>query len=170
MDDDRTNTPLPSQQPEDLRPFLILIGLFFLLTRILPAVGYFSIDNVNLALAVENFDPRIHQPQPPGYPLFVMFSRLMNLLVGDVHITFLIISILVCGLCLPLLFGLTRRIFSLWVAKAATLLFVVNPVFWHAGLDGPLRPNLALFSLIVAYCAWRSWQGEDRFVIWGALG
>ncbi len=31
---------------------------------------------------------------------------------------------------------------SLWV------LLLVNPVFWHASLDGPLRPHLALFSLL----------------------
>ena len=157
------------KQTEEFKLFWILIGLFFFLTRVLPAVEYFSIDNVNLALALEKFDPRIHQPQPPGYPLFVAFSRLIDLFFHDVTVTFLIISVLVCGLCVPLTFALARRMFSPWVAKAATLLFVVNPVFWYSGLNGPLRPNLALFSLIVAYCAWRAWQGEEKFVAWGAL-
>jgi 4-amino-4-deoxy-L-arabinose transferase-like glycosyltransferase len=155
---------------EELRVFWIVVALFFSITRILPTPEYFSIDNVNLALALERFDPRVHQPQPPGYPLFVAFSTLVNSLVADARTTFAIVSFVVCGLCVPLIFALARRMFSLWVAKAATLLFVVNPVFWYGGLNGPLRPNLALFSLVAAYCAWRAWQGERRFVAWGALG
>jgi 4-amino-4-deoxy-L-arabinose transferase-like glycosyltransferase len=156
-------------QSEELKLFWALIVFFFLVTRILPLPEYFSIDNVNLALALERFDPRVHQPQPPGYPFFVAFSKLVNAFVADARTTFAIVSFIVCGLCLPLIFALAYRMFSPWVAKAATLLFVVNPVFWYGGLNGALRPNLALFSLLAAYCAWRAWQGEQRFVAWGAL-
>jgi 4-amino-4-deoxy-L-arabinose transferase-like glycosyltransferase len=45
---------------------------------------------------------------------------------------------------------------------------LVNPVFWQAALLGPLRGFLALFSLLTAYCAWRAWNGETRWVFWGA--
>jgi hypothetical protein len=48
------------------------------------------------------------------------------------------------------------------------ILFLLNPVLWFCRLRSPLRPWLALFSLLVAYCAWRSWNGERRFVFWGA--
>ena len=68
--------------------FWILVTLLFLTTR-LPAMSpYFTIDNVNLALSLENFDPRIHQPQPPGYPLFVLFNRMVNVPFRDATTTF----------------------------------------------------------------------------------
>ena len=35
-------------------------------------------DSVNFALALEKFDPFYHQPQPPGYPLFVGLSRVVH--------------------------------------------------------------------------------------------
>jgi 4-amino-4-deoxy-L-arabinose transferase-like glycosyltransferase len=59
--------------------------------------------------------------------------------------------------------------FSPWAGFAGMLLLLVNPVMWHAGVEGPLRPNLALFSLLTAYCCWRCWNGEKRFALWGAV-
>ena len=148
--------------------FWFLLVALLLLTRIPAASQYLSVDNVNLALALEHFDPRIHQPQPPGYPFFVAFARVVNLLFHNAEKTFLAISLLVSGLCLPLTVALGRRMFDRWVGQAAAVLLLLNPVFWFAGLEGPLRPNLALFSLLTAYCAWRTWSGDRSFVIWGA--
>jgi 4-amino-4-deoxy-L-arabinose transferase-like glycosyltransferase len=148
--------------------FWILVAALLLLTRVPLAAQYLSIDNVNLALALDHFDPALHQPQPPGYPLFVFFARILNYFIRDPETTFLTISVAVSGLCLPLLHALAKRMFGDWAAKAAVLLLLVNAVFWHSGLDGPLRPNLALFSLLTAYCSWRAWEGERSFVYWGA--
>lgn len=39
------------------------------LTRLPLAPKYlFYFDSVNMALSLTDFDPRKHQPQPPGYP------------------------------------------------------------------------------------------------------
>src|SRR5262245_30911756 len=124
--------------------FWFLVLALLLVTRLPAAAQYLSIDNVNLAFALDNFDPRIHQPQPPGYPFFVLFARIINFFFHDVEKTFLAVSLLVSALCLPVLYALGKRMFDPWVGKAAVLLLLLNPVFWHSGLDGPLRPNLAL--------------------------
>src|SRR5215470_3185615 len=153
----------------DYRVFWVAVCALLLLSRIPVMASYLSIDNVNLALSLEKFDPRIHQPQPPGYPFFVLFGRIVNFFVRNEERTFVFISILISGLCLPAAFALGKRMFSGWAGTGAVLLLLVNPVFWHSSLDGPLRPNLALFSLLTAYCCWRCWNGEKRFAIWGAL-
>src|ERR1041385_2367287 len=120
----------------------ILLFALLLLTRLPAMADYFSIDNVNLAFALEKFDPRIHQPQPPGYPFFVLFARIVNVLFRDAERTFAVIAILVSGLCLPAAYLLGQKMFSRWAGAAAVLLLLVNPVFWHSSLDGPLRPHL----------------------------
>jgi Dolichyl-phosphate-mannose-protein mannosyltransferase len=157
------------QSPRSEVIFWIVVFTLFLLTRLPAMAHYLSIDNVNLAFSLERFDPRVHQPQPPGYPLFVVFARLINFFFHDAARTFKIASLLVSGLCLPLAFAVGRRMFGVWAGRAAVLLLMVCPPFWFASLEGPLRPHLALFSLLTAYCCWRCWQGEQSFVIWSAI-
>jgi Dolichyl-phosphate-mannose-protein mannosyltransferase len=133
---------------------------------------YFGVDNVNLALALEKFDPRIHQPQPPGYPFFVALAKSVNYFAHDAAKSFLIVSVSVSALCLVTAYLLAARMFSRTAGAVAALLLLVNPVFWYASLDpngGPLRPFLGLFSLLVAYCCWRCWNGEKQFALWGAI-
>jgi hypothetical protein len=157
------------EERQDQRVFWIVLFALLLLTRVPAMASYLSIDNVNLAFSLEKFDPRIHQPQPPGYPLFVLFGRIVNIFFRDAARTFTVIALVVSGLSLVAAYVLGKKMFSPWAGAAAALLLLVNPVFWHSGLDGPLRPHLALFSLLTAYCCWRCWTGEKRFALWGAV-
>src|SRR6185503_692453 len=86
----------------DSRLFWIVVLALFLLTRIPAMSQYLSIDNVNLAFSLEKFDPRDHQPQPPGYPLFVVFNRIVNVVFHDAEKTFALTGLLVSALSLVL--------------------------------------------------------------------
>jgi hypothetical protein len=148
--------------------FWILI-LLLLLSRMPLIAHYFSIDNVNLAFSLEKFDPKIHQPQPPGYLYFVLSARLVNFIFHDAYQTFKAISLLVGALTVGIAFLLGKRMFSFWAGVIGSLLLLVNPVFWQANIEGPLRPILAFFTVITAYCCWRCWNGEKRYATWGAI-
>ena len=99
--------------------------LLVLLTRwpLMPAHLY-SFDSVNLALALEDFDPTRNQPQPPGYPLFVAEARLLHRLFRTPERTFAALAILISGLAVAVLYLLGKRMFSPGVGIIAALGFV----------------------------------------------
>ena len=147
-----------------------VVSLLVWLTRwpLLPAHLY-SFDAVNFALALDEFNPTLNQPQPPGYPLFVLEARLLGSLFGIPEITFPFMGLMICGLAVGILYLLGRRMFSATIAAIAAALLFVNPPFWVAGLTSPLRPHLALISILVAYCCWRVCSGEAHYFVWASL-
>src|SRR3989442_6167925 len=97
------------EERQDHRVFWIVVFALLLLHRITAMAAYLSIDNVNLAFSLEKFDRRIHQPQPPGYPFFVLFGRIANVVFRDAGRTFAAISIMVSGLSLAAAFVLGKK-------------------------------------------------------------
>ncbi len=141
-----------------------------MLTRLpLTPAHLYSFDSVNLALALKNFDPTRNQPQPPGYPLFVAEERLFNPIFRTPERTFAVLASVVCGLSLGVLYLLGKRMFSPAIGMIAAAFLFVNPAFWWSGLTSPLRPHIALFSLLVAYFCWRAVSGEPRYFLWASL-
>jgi hypothetical protein len=138
--------------------------LSVLVTRLpLAPQHLYSFDSVNMALAIEEFDPAKNQPQPPGYPFFVAEARIVQEIFRTPERTFEAIKIVICGLSVALLYLLGRRMFSVQAGAVAAILLFVNPVFWFSSLTSPLRPHLALVSILVAYFCWRTVTGESLY-------
>lgn len=143
---------------------ILFFSALILATRLPLAPGQlFTFDDVNLAYSIGHFDIRVSQPQPPGYPLFVMEMRLLAWLhFHRVENILLTLALLGSIAALLLLVAAGNRIMGKQSGFYGALLLALNPVFWHSGAVSALRIQLAIASLAVAGSCWRGWQG-DRF-------
>lgn len=116
----------------------------------------FYFDSANFALALEKFDPALHQPQPPGYPLFVALSRFIHLFVARPEQVFLIAGLLAACAAIVLIRRWAEEMFGRAAGILAAALLVSNPAFWYGGITNEIRIFLALAATGVGLLAWRA--------------
>src|SRR5215472_13937619 len=94
----------------------------------------YDLDSVNFALAMNRFDPRVHQPHPPGYFLYVCAGRLLNMVFHDANLALVVLSVLAsCGVMI-VLYTITLDWFGLIAARFASILFLFSPLAWFHGI------------------------------------
>ena len=150
---------------------LLLFGSLVLLTRVPHLPGQlFTFDDVNLAYSIHHFDVRVSQPQPPGYPLFVLQMRVLYWLRFR-HVEKLLGVLALAGsiAALFLLSQFGRRLLGGLSGFFAACLLVFHPVFWHSGITSALRVQLAVISVLVAWSCWRAFAGERKWALWSAV-
>jgi 4-amino-4-deoxy-L-arabinose transferase-like glycosyltransferase len=155
---------------------LCVVAAFILFaTRwpIAPRYLYYF-DAVNFALALEEFNPQIHQPQPPGYPLFVGVIRLLHRAIPGAEQTLFIAGLLAAVLATVLIFYAGAQLLGSRAGALAAVLLVFNPEFWFGGLTNPVRVYLALCSVAVGLLAWRALRHPENpgwlYFTFGVLG
>ncbi len=139
-------------------------GLFALglLTR-LPFRSRFLYhwDSVNFALGLERYDVLLHQPHPPGYFLYTMLGRLVNLAVGDANASLVWISVIASGLAAMCLFYLGQTVWDRRCGIVAALLLLTSPLFWfHGEVALSYMVEVPLVTTIALLC-YRHWTGAD---------
>src|SRR5207245_7128238 len=66
----------------------------------------YDIDSVNYALALDRFDPTVHQPHPPGYFLYVYLGRLARFFTHDANLALITLSIAASCVAVVLIYNL----------------------------------------------------------------
>ena len=149
------------------KDIILPLSLFILtiLTR-LPFTSKFlyHMDSVQFALAVENYDITVHQPHPPGYFLYVMLGRLINLFIKDANNTFIFISILFSGLAVVAIYFLGKELFDKKSGILAALIALTSPNLWFHGEVALTYVVEAFFSSLVALLCWRLLKGEHKYL------
>jgi len=159
-----------------LKPLLVALAAFVVFaTRWWLAPQYlYYFDSINFALSLDDFDPWKHQPQPPGYPLYVALMRLIHLVVSDPQEVTILAGIVLTLASLALVARLGREMHSWPAGLLAVAVLTFNPAFWFGGLTNQVRIGLAFCSAAVALLAWRALRRPDRprrfWIACGVLG
>ena len=137
-----------------------LLALVLCWWPIAPSIFY-HFDTVNFALAIEQWVPGFHRPQPPGYPLFVAVSKLVDPLAERSEDALLVTGILGAALAAVLWWEFARRALSMSAAWCALILFLSHPVLWFSGITNPVRIYLAAAGGAVMLALWSAWNSEN---------
>ncbi len=125
----------------------------------------YDLDSVNFALGIGRFDPRIHQPHPPGYFLYVCLGRLIDYLVHDANLALVLMSIAAGIASVILIYLLALEWFGERAAVFAGLLFLFSPLAWFHGTVALTYSVEAFFSALMGYLCWRIDRGKANFIL-----
>jgi hypothetical protein len=91
-----------------------------------------NFDATNFALAIREFNPGIHQPQPPGYPVFVLLLKALDLLLHDARLDLLVAGVIGSIAAVLLLWALANAMYGETVGYLSALVLAAQPLFWYA--------------------------------------
>ena len=129
----------------------------------------YDLDSVNFALGMGRFDPRVHQPHPPGYFLYICLGRLINYLVHDANLALVILSILASIATVILIYWLALDWFGPRAAAFAGLLFLFSPLAWFHGTVALTYSVEAAASALMGTLCWRIDRGKTGFILPAAI-
>lgn len=118
-------------------------------------------DESLFALGTESYQPLLHHPPPPGYPLYIAFAKFLALFTGDPFRALLVASILTLGAGLVTWFLAFREIAGgdVPIAALGTALLYLSPSLLVSGvLPQSDSGAIALFGLAAYACARRDPQ------------
>jgi 4-amino-4-deoxy-L-arabinose transferase-like glycosyltransferase len=147
--------------------FLILFSLvlfgFCLATRIPFRSSYLSgWDPVQFALAIHHFDPRLHQPQPPGYIVIVGLAKLLTRFLRNDTLTLTTLAALFSALSAVLVFLLAYWMFDRRTALLASIVWATCPLVWFHGLVGEIYTAAGFASLATALSVFAFLKAPSR--------
>src|SRR6266542_4222299 len=126
-------------------------------------------DAVQFALALREYDVVKHQPHPPGYVLYVVLGRMVNLWLGDPTAAYVVLAVIFSGLTTFVVYYLARIAYDRGTALASATLLAVSPLFWFYGSVGLTYAGEAFGASVVAWFAYGALTGSPRHLYWGAL-
>src|SRR6266404_2192536 len=149
---------------------LVLLTGAVAITRFVFRSHYlYDLDSVNFALAMQRFDPRVHQPHPPGYFLYICFGRLLNIVFHDANLALVVMSIVAsCGVAV-VVYKMTLDWFGPTAAQFAGIFFLLSPLAWFHGIVALTYIVEAFFSAFLGYLCWRIDCARAGFILPAAI-
>ena len=137
----------------------LIFGLFFLLgiaSRVIFAVKDFThLDEVLYAIGSVDFSVKNATPPSPGYFLYIMSARFLNIFTNNPHTSLMALSIIYSGAIAGLIYYFAKLLKSEAVGIIAALLFLTSPLFWYKGVTIFGYLNSGFFILLTALLGWR---------------
>lgn len=149
----------------------LAMGLATSLSRIPFRSEYlFAWDSANYALALDQYNVAFHQPQPPGYPLYVATAWMLRLVIGDANASYVTLSIVASGLAVTMLVLVGARLFDRTTGVLGGCVLATSALFWGQGEVAYPYALLAAFSTSGAWACLEAGSDEPGARRWAIVG
>jgi hypothetical protein len=129
-------------------------------------------DSAEFVLAVREYNVALSQPHAPGYFLYVMLGRLVNIFVGDPHASLVWMSVAFGAVLTGLLYLLGTAMFGRRAGLVVGLLVLTSPQTWFHSCVALAYIVDAFLVCLIVLCCWRALRRGCRWadaVIIGVL-
>ncbi len=137
----------------------------------IPFVSHvlYARDSANFALALSHYNVGFHQPDPPGYPLYVGIAALVNPWLQDANASYVYVGIAASAAAVGVLFLLASRMYGVWVGLASAILLGASVGFWGYGEVARPYTCLAFTTTLVAWLCYLMWEGHRSLAVLSGL-
>ncbi len=129
-------------------PILLIVFISFIIRMYLRSNYLDDWDSVQFALALDNYSIALHQPHPPGYPVYVFLGRLLHLVFPNVTDSLVYLSILFGTLSIIAIYLLAKKFFGEIVGVMSALMLSFTPAHLEFS-DVAMSDIVSLFFIIV---------------------
>ncbi len=143
-------------------PLLVLTIGYWGLTLPFMSRWPYNWDAAQFVLALRHYDISMHQPHPPGYPLFVALGKLLALGFTD-NTALVLVAALLGFVSVLILYQFCYRLWSNQLAATwITALWIVNPLFWLYRETALSYTADAAASIAMGYLVWQTMTNRSR--------
>lgn len=132
-----------------------------------------SWDAVDFALGVQRYDIFHMQPHFPGYPLFLLPAKLVDMWILQPVVSLSLVSALAGAMMIVMIFKTAQCWVSRPMAVVVALLCMVNPALWLLAVQ-PMSDSMGMMGIwIVLWLISRSLllpEGSTQHLKWGLVG
>ena len=120
-------------------------------------------DSAQFALAVGEYNIRISQPHVPGFYLYILAGRLMNLFVGEPHAALVWLSVFAGAWLVSVGYLLATLMFGRNCGWGTGLILLTSPLTWF---HSEIALTTILDSALVVSFVFVCWRAIQRNVTW----
>jgi hypothetical protein len=148
---------------------IVLAGVALVLYLASRSASLDDFDSYSFALALDNFDIALQQPQPPGFPVYVVLGRFFDVWLPGLRLALTTLSAVSGALAVGVVFWLGRMLLQRPAAAlAAAVIFALSPIQWLTSSKALSdAPGLAV-SLLALGALWAG-RTDRRWLVAGAL-
>lgn len=109
------------------RILLLIVVISFILRLSFRSNYLDDWDSVQYAIAINNYSIADHQPQPPGYPIYILFGRIIYLFIHNPTQSLTFVGILFGSLSLIPSYLLAEKFFDKNIANLSAIILSLTP-------------------------------------------